>query len=129
MKAQTSLLVTASLIISVMIFGVVCTESYATAQENQRGLRQIVTDLQHQVADLKTTVQSQAAAIRTLQSQLQAQQGTLDRIDNTVREHAGKLQFVTVEGTEMYITGANLNIRDGSGATSGTIGQYRVANP
>jgi hypothetical protein len=34
-----------------------------------------------------------------------------------------KLQYVTVSGTEMYITGANLNIRSGSGWTGGTNGK------
>ena len=57
------------------------------------------------VVALETTVGDQASAI-----------GALHTI---VGHHTNKLQFVSVSGTEMYITGANLNIRNGLGATNG----------
>jgi len=54
------------------------------------------------------------AAIATLQSQV----STL-RSDNTALQD--KLQYVTVNGTDMYVTGANLHIRNESGATDGPV--------
>jgi hypothetical protein len=71
------------------------------------------------VADLNVMVQQQAATIHTLQSRVDAQQNTVAGLHDTVASHDEKLQFVTVEGNEMYITRANLNIRNGSGSTSG----------
>jgi hypothetical protein len=52
-----------------------------------------------------------------LQAALSAQNGTISNLQSDVAALGNKLLFVTVDGTEMYITGANLNIRDGSGQT------------
>jgi hypothetical protein len=55
-----------------------------------------IAALEGQVAQLTSTVQAQAAQIQALQS---------------------LLQHFSREGNEIYITGANLNVRDGSGKT------------
>jgi hypothetical protein len=54
------------------------------------------------------------AAVATLQSQV----STLQAENAALQD---KLQYVTVNGTDMYVTGANLHVRSGSGATNGTI--------
>ena len=118
MKSQISRLVTVSLAIVILTLGLARVHGQSRSAES-KGLRQIVIDLQHQVADLSATVHQQAAAIHTLQSRIGAQDSTIAGLSNTVASQAEKLQFVTVEGNEMYITRANLNIRNGSGSTSG----------
>jgi hypothetical protein len=122
-------LITASFIVGITISGVVRAESHLGTAGTTASLRQLATELQREVADLRTTVHNQSAEINTLQSQFEAQQRSSEGLRNTIREHNGKLKFVTVKGTEIYITGANLNIRDGSGATSGTTGSPYVASP
>lgn len=128
MKSQITRLITANLVIAVVVFGFARMESRGGTTESQ-GLRQLVVDLQHEMAGLNATVQRQSAAINTLQTRINAQDSTITVLNNTVRSQGEKLKFVTVDGTEMYITGANLNIRNGSGATSGTMGSPYVAQP
>jgi len=77
----------------------------------------IVQQLQRDVATLSQTAQDQSATIADLQAALSAQSATLSNVQSDVSAHGNQLLFVTVDGTEMYITGANLNIRDGSGQT------------
>src|SRR5262245_65825287 len=43
----------------------------------------------------------------------------VEALEAAVAGHSDKLQFVSVSGTEMYVTGANLNIRNGLGVTNG----------
>jgi hypothetical protein len=74
-----------------------------------------VTTLEATVTSLRATVTSQATQIGSLQ--------------NNVSDLQSKLQFVTVSGTEMYITGANLNIRNGLGATNGNPGAPGSLDP
>lgn len=112
-----------------LLFFFSCFVPTASPQSNDKSIRQIVTELQNQVADLKATIHNQAASIDTLQSKLQAQGNEITQLNNTTSNHSEKLQFITVEGTEMYITGANVNIRDGSGSTSGTPGSPYIATP
>jgi hypothetical protein len=69
-----------------------------------------VTTLEGTVSGLQTTVSAQAAQIVSLQ-------GAVASVQNVQIDLQNKLQFVTVSGTEMYVTGANLNIRNGLGAT------------
>lgn len=107
-----------SLVFAVFVFGVTRRESNASSP-NSNNVKQTVVALQHQVADLNALVQQQAATIRTLQSRADAQQNVVAGLHDIVASHDEKLQFVTVEGNEMYITRANLNIRNGSGSTSG----------
>ncbi len=61
--------------------------------------------LETKVADLAQVNTSQAAEIAALKQR--------------VSQAEAKLVYVSVEGTEMSITGANLNIRNGLGATNG----------
>jgi len=117
MKSQTFRLVTVSLAV-VLFLGLARMQGQSSSADSA-GLRQIVTDLQRQVADLNATVHQQATTIHTLQSRLDTQQNTIAQLNNTVVSQSEKMKFVTVDGTEMYITGANLNIRNGSGSTSG----------
>jgi hypothetical protein len=103
-------LVLAAVIVGIVTFGRARTESAPV------GLPQLIAEvdalkaevivLRQQVSNLNGEVSNQANAISSLQT--------------TVADHAARLQFVTVAGTEMFITGANVNIRDGSGFTSGT---------
>jgi len=83
-----------------------------------------VTTLEGQVRSLQTTVSTQAAQITSLQTAVSAQagqmtsfQGDVATLQQSQTALQDKLQFVTVAGTEMYITGANLNVRNGLGAT------------
>jgi hypothetical protein len=66
-----------------------------------------VTTLQNTVTTLEATVSSQAGQITTLQTTVSTQASQIIALDN-------KLQFVSVDGTEMFITGANLHIRNGN---------------
>ena len=118
MRSQVARLFTLSLVVAVIVFGVARKESNASAA-SANGLPQTVVELQRQMADLNAKVQQQATAIHSLQSTIQTQDRTIAELNNTVRSQGEKLQFVSVDGTEMYITGANVNIRDGSGNTGG----------
>jgi hypothetical protein len=71
-----------------------------------------VTTLEGQVSDLQTTVSAQASQITSLQSAVANLQEVQIDLQN-------KLQFVSISGTNMFITGANLNIRNGVGTTAG----------
>src|SRR5262245_8752902 len=67
-------------------------------------LERRVAALEAMVASLQQTNTGQAAEIVALKQRL--------------GEVEGKLAFVSVQGQEMYITGANLHIRNGLGATN-----------
>ena len=71
-----------------------------------------VTTLEGQVSGLQTTVGSQADQITSLQS-------AVANLQTVQLDLQSKLQFVSVTGTEMFITGANLSIRNGVGTTAG----------
>ena len=128
MKSQISRRITVSVVIAIVVFGIARRESPAGAPDSQ-DLRQMVIRLQHEVAALDATVLRQEADLRKLHSTIDAQDLTIAQLGNSVSSHEQKLQFVTVDGTDMYITGANLNIRDGSGATGGTLGSPYIPNP
>lgn len=107
MKLRHTTFVVVALILAVIVLRPARTE---TASPSLVQLAAQVDTLQARVATLETTVSTQSSQIASLQtavSTLQTGQATLQ----------AKLQFVTVSGTEMYITGANLNVRSGSGAT------------
>ena len=118
MKSRAASVFALSLVFAVIVFGLAPRESNASSP-NSKDLKQMVVDLQHQVADLNAMVQQQAATIHTLKSRVDAQQNVVAELHDTVASHNEKLQFVRVEGNEMYITRANLNIRNGNGSTSG----------
>jgi hypothetical protein len=71
--------------------------------------------LETKVADLAQVNTSQAAEIAALKQRLS--------------QAEAKLVHVSVEGTEMYITGANVNIRNGLGATNGNPDDPQSTNP
>jgi len=71
-----------------------------------------VGQLAADLAVLQTTVAAQATQIASLQSAVANLQTVQIDLQN-------KLQFVSVTGTEMFITGANLSIRNGVGTTAG----------
>jgi hypothetical protein len=71
-----------------------------------------VTTLEGQVSGLQTTVGAQASQITSLESAVANLQEVQIDLQN-------RLQFVSVSGTEMFITGANLNIRNGADTTAG----------
>jgi hypothetical protein len=123
MKSQIFRLVTVSLAVAVLFLGLARMQGQRRSADSA-GLRQIVTDLQHQVANLNATVHQQATTIHSLQSRIDAQDNTIAGLNNIVAGQSEKLKFVTVDGTEMYITGANVNIRNGSGTTSGSTAPY-----
>jgi uncharacterized coiled-coil protein SlyX len=109
--------------ITILTFVVFCFVPTARPQStSNNGIRQLVTELQTEVAQLQVTVQAQATTIDALQNKLAEQNQELAQLTATVGSHEEKLRFVSVKDTEMFITGANLNIRDGSGFTSGTPG-------
>ena len=73
-----------------------------------------ISALQSALASLQTTVNSLQDAVSDLQARV-------DTLETENAELKDKLQYVTVNGTDMYITGANLYIRSGSGSTNGTV--------
>ena len=88
-------------------------QTRVTTLEGQvSGLQSTVTAQTTQISSLQTTVGTQASQISSLQSAVSNLQQTQIDLQN-------KLQFVTVSGTEMFITGANLNIRNGADTTAG----------
>jgi hypothetical protein len=64
------------------------------------------------IAALESTTQAQAAQIASLQTALANQSAQITSLQSL-------LQHFSRSGNEIYITGANLNIRDGSGHTWG----------
>jgi hypothetical protein len=73
-------------------------------------LKARVTTLEGTVSSLQTTVSAQAVQIGSLEAAV----ATLQTVQS---DHQNKLQYVTVAGTDMMITGANLHVRNGVGTT------------
>ena len=78
-----------------------------------------ITALQSQVSALQTTVANQAVLIADLSTKDAAQAAQITTLQGQASDLATKLQYVSVSGTEMSISGANLHILSGSGATDG----------
>jgi hypothetical protein len=78
-----------------------------------------IAALQVAVSNLQATVKAQETQITNLQATVkgQTQNGNLQA---TVNDLSNRLQYVSVVGQDMFITGANLNIVSGSGSTDGT---------
>jgi uncharacterized coiled-coil protein SlyX len=74
------------------------------------GLKARVTTLEGTVSSLETTVSAQASQIGSLQAAVAS-------LQTVQSDHQNKLQYVTVAGTDMIITGANLHVRNGLGTT------------
>jgi len=82
-----------------------------------------------QAADtaLQTNMDAEAAARQaadtTLQTNLDAESAARRSADNALQNRAAalenKTQFISIAGGDMFITGTNLNIRNGLGATNG----------
>ena len=88
-----------------------------------------VAALQTTVTTLQATVSTQTGQITALEATVNTQAGQITALQTTVgnlqsvqADLQSKLQFVSVSGNEMYITGANLNIRNGVGRTDGANG-------
>jgi hypothetical protein len=78
--------------------------------------------LESTAGTLQTTVNTQSSQISALQTTNSTQSSQISSLQTTVSDLSDKLQYLSVSGTEMYITGANLNIRNGLGATDGGSG-------
>ena len=78
-----------------------------------------ITALQSQVSALQTTVANQAVLIADLSTKDAAQAAQITTLQGQASDLATKLQYVSVSGTELSISGANLHILSGSGATDG----------
>src|SRR5262249_13299411 len=70
-----------------------------------------------QLAALQVTVSNLQATVMTQNGQLQGQVAALIASNN---ELSHRLQYVSLTGQDMYITGANLHIVNGNGSTYGT---------
>lgn len=91
------------------IDGLNTTLTAAQATINQQGAA---------LATAQNTINQQAAAITALQASLNAGIGDAKTYcDNKLAPVADKLVHFSRSGNEVYITGANLNIRNGKGAT------------
>ena len=62
-----------------------------------------------------------AAGLVELQNALSALQARVDALESRNQVLEEKLKYLTVAGTDMVITGANLRVRSGSGATAGQV--------
>jgi len=63
--------------------------------------------------------QNLADRVTALEAKVQAQAGQIASLQTSVTNLQSLLQHFSRDGNEIYITGANLNIRDGSGHTWG----------
>src|SRR5215813_1987632 len=77
------------------------------------GLPPQVLALQVAVSNLQATVKAQGTQITNLQTTVKALKTSNNDLSN-------RLQYVSLDGQDMYITGANLHILSGSGGTDGT---------
>jgi hypothetical protein len=66
--------------------------------------------------------ESASPTLQQLSAQVDALTARVTTLEGQVSALQGKTQFVTVDGNEIYITGANLNIRNGLGYTGCTNG-------
>ncbi len=73
-----------------------------------------VDTLQTQVTTLNNTV-------NTLQTQVTTLNNTVNTLQTQVTTLQSTLQYVTLTGKDIYITGANLHILSGSGSTDGAV--------
>ena len=95
----------ALLVLALLLPGIALIAQRQGVPKERDGVPKEVEELQEAVAALTKQVQA-------LQSSLNSQGQSIDGLRASVADHSNKLQFVTVVGTEMYVTGANLNIRD-----------------
>jgi hypothetical protein len=85
----------------------------------QHGTRPLAADQAGGLPDLARRVAALEATIGSLQQTNAGQAADIAALKARLNQVEGKLAFVSVQGTEMYITGANLHIRNGLGATNG----------
>jgi uncharacterized coiled-coil protein SlyX len=125
MRHRSTLAVVVGIVVTVLLLHPARPE---TASPTVQQLAAQLDALQATVGTLQATVNSQAGQITTLQATVTSQAADIASLQATVSNHTSgigslqsdvgglqdKLQFVSVDGTEMYITGANLNIRNGN---------------
>ncbi len=70
---------------------------------------------------VESNVSSNTASIGSNSSTIGANSATIVTNMNDIGVVEGKTQYISVSGTEMVITGANLNIVSGAGETSATV--------
>src|SRR4051812_33450405 len=80
-----------------------------------------ISSLQTAVVSLQTSVVALQSDLNTKASQISSLQTAVVSLQTNVVALQSKLQFVTVSGTDMYISGANLNIQSGSGSTDAAV--------
>jgi hypothetical protein len=87
--------------------------------DNVKGpsVAQQIAALQARVTALEGTVSSLQTTVSAQDSQIGSLQAAVTDLQNVQFDHQHKLQYVTVEGTDMMITGANLHVRNGLGTT------------
>jgi len=93
----------------------------------QAALANEVTARQAADTALRNNINAEAAARQaadtTLQTNLDAESAARRSADNALQNRAAalenKTQFISIAGGDMFITGTNLNIRNGLGATNG----------
>jgi hypothetical protein len=93
----------------------------------QAALANEITARQAADTTLQSNINAEAAARQTadttLQTSLNAESAARAAADTALQDRAAalenKTQYVSIDGGEMFITGTNLNIRNGLGATNG----------
>ena len=119
-KCQTSLTALAALAGSnIKLIGPVLSLLLITGNLLAASVPEQIAALQSQISALQTTVADQAVLIADLSTRDAAQAAQITTLQGQVSDLAPKLQYVSVSGTEMFITGANLHLLSGSGATDG----------
>ena len=86
-------------------------------------LEEKVAALEGQVATLTAAVdalQTLQTTVTELQTTVASQDGKITTLETAVAELQDRLQNFSRVGNDIFISGANLNIRDGSGATWST---------
>jgi len=89
--------------------------------------------LEKRVAALEAIVVANMEQIAALKAALLAENSARQAAESALANRAEvleeKTQFMSVEGTELYITGANVHIRNGLGATNGNPDDPRATAP
>jgi uncharacterized protein YoxC len=126
MKLRGTAVIVVGLVLAIMVLGPARPETASPTLQQLAtqvdALTARVTTLETTVGALQTTVNTQSSQISSLQTTNSTQSSAISSLQTTVSDLSDKLQYVSVSGTEMYITGANLNIRNGLGATDGGSG-------
>jgi hypothetical protein len=93
----------------------------STVQSNINALQSDISTVQGDISTIQADVATNAGNIGTNIGNISANTSGIVSNASAISGLQAKTQYVSVSGTEMYITGANLNIRSGSGVTNGAI--------